>query len=124
MRLTWRDGAATLLTAVAVAIYWALLAGADLPLVGGVRGAATAILLIGLATCITGSHQSGPLDSVSKVFGFFGAVAFFAGLTAIIWAAQWALAVEIGVIAALWAATTLRHALTTRAAERKHVKVG
>lgn len=122
MRLTWRDGAATLLTAVAVAIYWALLADAGLPLVGGVRGAATAILLIGAGTCITGANQANTRDGVSKALGFLGATAFFAGLIAIIWAVEWALAIEIGAIVVLWAVTTLRHALT-HTASREHVNV-
>jgi hypothetical protein len=111
MRLTWKDGLATGLTAAAVAVFWAWQAGLSLPLIGGVRGAATAILLIGVATCAVGSRadQRGML---STALGLLGTVAGFAGLIAIIWASQAALAVEISVIVGLWAATTVRHALT------------
>ena len=129
MRLTWRDGVASLLTATAVAIYWAFLADAGLPLVGGVRGAATAILLIGVGACATGANPSTMRNGLSKPFGFFGTVAFFAGLVAIIWALEWALAIEIGTIVILWAAATLRHALTTtksteQTSSRHGLKVG
>lgn len=130
MRLTWRDGIATLLTAAAVAIFWALQAGFSLPLVASVRGAAAAILLIGVAACATGArmYERGPLFTT---LGFLGTVAFFAGLVAIIWASEAALAIEISVIVFLWAATTIRHALTppppiTLAHEppREHTRVG
>jgi len=42
---------------------------------------------------------------LSTALGFLGAVAFFAGLVAIIWASESALVVEIAVIVFLWAAT-------------------
>jgi len=110
MRLTWRDGIATVLTAAAVAIFWALQAGFSLPLVASVRGAAAAILLIGVAACAAGArmNERGPLFTA---LGFLGAVAFFSGLIAIIWASEAALAVETSVIVFLWAATTIRHTL-------------
>ena len=111
MRLTWRDGIASLLTAAAAAIFWALQAGISLPLVASVRGTAAAILLIGVAACATGArmNERGPLLTT---LGFLGTVAFFAGLVAIIWASEAALAIETSVIVFLWAATTIRHALT------------
>ena len=130
MRLTWRDGIATLLTAAAVAIFWALQAGFSLPLVASVRGAAAAILLIGVGTCAIGArmYERGRLYTT---LGFLGTVAFFAGLVAIIWARESALAVESSVIVFLWAATTIRHALpppppTVSAYEppREHTRVG
>jgi len=111
MRLTWKDGVATLLTAAAVAIFWAFQAGLSLPLLASVRGAATAILLIGVASCATGARMS-ERGLLSTALGFLSAVAFFAGLVAIIWASESALVVEISVIVFLWAATTIRHALT------------
>jgi hypothetical protein len=110
IRLTWKDGIATALTAAAVGIYWALLAGAELPLVGSVRGSATAILLAGVGGCVAGAQVIPKGTGVSKWFGFLGTVAFFAGLSAIIWANQTALAIQVGAIIVLWAAATLRHA--------------
>jgi hypothetical protein len=111
VRLTWKDGVATLLTAAAAAIFWALQAGLSLPLVASVRGAATAILLIGVATCATGARAN-ERGFLFSALGLLGAVAFFAGLVAIIWASEIALAVEISVIVGLWAATTIRHWFT------------
>jgi hypothetical protein len=48
MRLTWKDALATVVAGVNVAIYVAATQGADLPVVGDVRGAAGAIVLLGL----------------------------------------------------------------------------
>lgn len=121
---------ATVLTAAAVAIFWALQAGISLPLVASVRGTAAAILLIGIAACATGArvNERGPLFTM---LGFLGAVAFFAGLVAIIWASEAALVIETSVIVFLWAATTIRHALAprppaTKAHEppREHARAG
>ncbi|GAA3167169.1 MULTISPECIES: hypothetical protein [Nonomuraea] len=48
MRLTWKDALTTVVAGVNVAIYVAATQGADLPVVGDVRGAAGAIVLLGL----------------------------------------------------------------------------
>ncbi|MEV0831075.1 hypothetical protein [Nonomuraea rubra] len=48
MRLTWKDTLATVAAGVNVAVYVAFTQGADLPIVGDVRGATGTILLLGL----------------------------------------------------------------------------
>ncbi|MEV6156603.1 hypothetical protein AB0L53_40285 [Nonomuraea sp. NPDC052129] len=48
MRLTWKDALATVVAAANVAIYVAFTQGADVPVIDGVRGAAGAILLLGM----------------------------------------------------------------------------
>src|SRR5439155_21151992 len=54
MRLTWKDGLATVLTAGIVALYVAFVAGADLPLLSSARGIAVAALVLGIGGCAAG----------------------------------------------------------------------
>jgi hypothetical protein len=61
MRLTWKDGAATVLTAGVAALYVAFLAGAQLPLVSGPRVLAGVALVAGLGACAIGGSGGGPL---------------------------------------------------------------
>ncbi|WP_143591598.1 hypothetical protein [Thermoactinospora rubra] len=48
MRLTWKDAVAAAVTGTIVALYVAFLQGAQLPLLGSVRGTAGAVLLLGI----------------------------------------------------------------------------
>jgi len=121
MRLTWKDGIATLLVAGVVTLYAAFSAGAAVPLFGSARMIAGAALVLGLGACIAGGDvaptdapggtQTTPRDRWMAIMGVFGLGAFVSGLIVLIAANEVALAVLIGLVAAMWLATTVRHAL-------------
>jgi len=54
MRLTWRDGAATIMTAGAVGLYLGFLAGASIPYLSGPEVYGGAVLAMGLAARVLG----------------------------------------------------------------------
>ena len=84
MRLTWKDGAATVMVAGTVASYVAFLADVSLPLVAGTRSMATALLVLGLVGCALGGASMAAEDSpkwntaVAALFGAATAVALVA----------------------------------------------
>jgi len=130
MRLTWKDGIATLLVTGVVALYAAFSAGAAVPLFGSARMIAGAALVLGLGACIAGGDVA-PADAPASspatvrdrwmaVMGVFGLGAFISGLIVLITANEVALAVLIGLVAAMWLATTIRH--TLRKASRPQVR--
>jgi hypothetical protein len=114
MRLTWKDGAATVVTAAVVGLYVAFLAGADLPLVSGPRALGTVVLALGMVGCALGS----PDTSVAKGRSFtawtatlsgIGVVALVAALFVLITGSEAVLAVLVGSVVALWLLATVRH---------------
>ncbi len=121
MRLTWRDAWATVLTAAVVALYWALQAGVDLGLLTTVRGVAGVGLLLGITTCGVGSARDLQHTPGYYMMGAVGVIALLAGVLAVITASDVALTVSVFAIAALWFATTLRHAMSPVAGEREKV---
>lgn len=117
MRLTWRDAVATLMTGGAVALYLAYRAGADVPLVTGTRPAAGAVLVLGLAACaVGGGGQSDDEDRprAMRWIGAFSVVPILAALVAIVARNEVALTVLVWSTAAIWLATTVRHAVSGR----------
>jgi hypothetical protein len=115
MRLTWKDGIATVLTAGIVALYAAYLAGENLPLVSGTRVLAGLILVVGLVACAVGSTAMTAGASAGLtvyVGGTLGAAAFLAALVTMVTGAASTLAILVGVTVALWLFATVRHAVT------------
>lgn len=115
MRLTWKDGLATVLTAGIVALYVAFLAGADLPLVSGPRVLACVALVAGLGACaLGGSSATGGVPSRSAMWfgGILGTTAFVTALITLITGSHVALAILVGSTVALWLFATIRHAFT------------
>jgi Na+-transporting methylmalonyl-CoA/oxaloacetate decarboxylase gamma subunit len=113
MRLTWRDGVATLLTAAVAGLYWAYLAGADLPLVSGPRALAGAVLVIGLGACAIGGGgltADGMRSRYGRSMSAFAAVPGIAALVTIITGNGVILAVLVTSVVAMWLVATLRHA--------------
>jgi hypothetical protein len=118
MRLTWRDGASTLLTAAVVGLYWAYLADANLPLVAGPRALAGTVMVIGLAACAIGGGDLTAATERSRygrVMGAFAAVPGVAGLVTIITGDTVALAIMVGSVVVMWLIATIRHAVTAPA---------
>jgi hypothetical protein len=112
MRLTWRDGATTLLTAVVVGIYGAHTASWAVPFVEDARGATLLIGGIGLSMCIVGGGAAtiAAKGTFCYVAGALGGVAML--LTVIGLVTGWSLALTL--LAAdtvlLWMVSTIRHA--------------
>jgi hypothetical protein len=121
MRLTWKDTAATVLTAAIVALYVAFLVDANLPLVSGPRALAGVVLIAGLAACAIGG-RSMTADTrhgwVVRISVVLGVVAFISALITMITGSEFVLAMVVGTTVALWLVTTLRHALTGVRRER------
>ena len=117
MRLTWKDGAATLVMAVAVAVYLVFLGGTSLPVISGVRGAAAVLLVLGIAGCSLGRQADGFRGGwgLAKVYvvtmTVLGMTALAAALGALIVGSPFALAVQFFAIFTLWLLATLRHAV-------------
>lgn len=117
MKLTWKDAAATLIMAAAVAVYLAFLAGTRLPVISGVRGTAAVLLVLGVAGCSLGQRAVGfwGIRRRTKVYTAMmtalGLVTLAAALGALIAAAAPLLEIEFFALFALWLLATLRHTL-------------
>lgn len=117
MQLTWRDAAATALTAIIVALYVAYLAGVEIATFTSVRAIAAAGLVLGLASCVVGAAPPNPGESKPTGYRWMaalGVAALLAGLLALISGLQAALAVQVAAIVLLWLFATLRHAVDGR----------
>lgn len=118
MKLTWKDVVTTLATGAAVALYVAFMRNVDLPVVGGVRSMAIAVLLLGIVGCsfsnaqeVMGDHIAvGWRGTYRTFFGVVGAVAIAAFVLALIMASETMLTILVVSIAAMWLVTTARHA--------------
>ncbi|MFI9846665.1 hypothetical protein ACIHFD_57260 [Nonomuraea sp. NPDC051941] len=114
MRLTWKDALATVVASTNIAIYVAFTQGADLPVIGSVRGAAGAILLLGMvggcALSTVGEEFMGRGGAYLCLTSTLGGVALIAGVLALITASELALAVLFYATIALWVMATVRHA--------------
>jgi len=124
MRLTWRDGLATVFVGAAVLLY--LLSPSDIWLFGltGSQGLAVAIFALGVGACYT------TLSQMKDVYGYegrerppllyvvlsslLGAVMLVAGMIAISGGSAAALATLTGAMVVLWVMTTVRHSASVR----------
>jgi hypothetical protein len=112
MRLTWRDGVATVLAGLVVAVALAVTRSWDWPLLGPYRAGVAALGAIGWSMCILGGPRTassfkGPFVVFASALGGLALLLVIVGLVTgtqgpFIW-----LAVDIEV---LWATTTLHHA--------------
>jgi hypothetical protein len=118
MKLTGKDAATTLFTAVIIALYVAFLRGTDLPLISGVRGTTAVILVLGVvggcALSGVGEVYSGPRSLPTRIFitiaSTIGVLALTAGLVGLITGSETALGMLFGATVALWLIATTRHA--------------
>jgi hypothetical protein len=115
MRLTRKDVAATLLTALVVLVFVATHEGWNVWLVGDShRWAAGAILVIGGMTCGLGSPDE---SRATRFLGALGMTVFVLGVLAIATGSLTPLSLLVLDIVVLWAFSTARHA---RSAPREH----
>ncbi|VVJ21698.1 Uncharacterised protein [Amycolatopsis camponoti] len=110
MQREWRDAVATVPVLFTIALYVDYLADANALWVHGARAMAVTALVLGLAACVLGSWVwtgaakwlSAPLGTAALLFAVFTLVTGD-GVT---------LALLVGLIAALWLVSTVRHLRT------------
>jgi hypothetical protein len=116
MRLTWKDGAAALLTAFAVLVFFAAHQSWDVWLIGSSnRWAAVAVTLLGAVTCGLGAASdelaAGREATTSvKLLSAVGAVTGVLAILAIVTGSLTMLSLLVLGIVVLWVGATLRHA--------------
>ncbi|MEU7872949.1 hypothetical protein [Dactylosporangium sp. NPDC049140] len=113
MRLTWRDGVATALTAVILASYAAFAAASPAPGSGATRVAGAAVLLAGIAMCVLGAVPAAFPRPGAAVYvaATLGVVALLAALVTVAGASGAALGLQVWITLALWLFTTVHHAV-------------
>ncbi len=112
MTLTWKDAAATVMTALAVLVFAAAHQSWNVWLIGSSnRWAAGAVLLLGIGACTMGTagEEMGRHTS-TRVLAAIGALSVLFGLWALAMGSLTALALVVICTVALWAGSTLRHA--------------
>jgi len=108
MTLTRKDAAATLLTALAVLIFFATHEAWNVALVGDShRWAAGTIVLLGVLTCGLGTPQKGPL---TFVLAALGTLALVVAVLALVTGSLTPLSLLVVDMVVLWAMSTFRHA--------------
>jgi hypothetical protein len=112
MYLTRRDLVGTMVAALVVLVYVANVQGWWY--LGSNRWAAVTMLAIGFAGCPLGARIEGEKLSSTPIvlLALLGVAALTLAVIAIVTATQWALLGLVIVVVALWAGTTLRHAVT------------
>jgi hypothetical protein len=124
MRLSWKDGLATVLVAVAVVAFAVWSAGASIAGISG-RGLVVAIFLLGIAGCYTAqSHfetvygangTTRPPVAYVVLVSAVGALATVAGVVALIVGGGLAVTTLLLAMIAMWILATVRHQLPTHA---------
>jgi hypothetical protein len=123
MRLTWRDGLATLLVAAAATLYALWAGGAVMPGVS-TRWMTVIAFALGMAACTANQRELGevygarggrrPSGLYIALATALGVVMLVAGILAFVLASETMLATLVAGMVALWLITTARHALTGR----------
>ena len=122
MRLTWRDGVATLLGLLGAIVVVAVIAGWDWPLLGSYRAGVVALAAIGVPMCLIGAYPfwdsvafreprlifRDPFLTVAAMLGFVAATVLVIGLVTGTKLLFMTLAALMGV---LWLVATVRHAV-------------
>ena len=124
MRLTWRDGLATLLVAAAAMLYALWATNALMPGVS-TRWMTVIAFALGMAACTANQRELGELYGATRqgprTSGLYialatalGIVMLAAGIVAFVLASEAMLATLVAAMIALWLISTARHALTSR----------
>ncbi|HTI29872.1 MAG TPA: hypothetical protein VL687_05910 [Methylomirabilota bacterium] len=113
MRLTWKDGATTLLAAVVVGILAAHTANWSVPFVENARWAALLIGGIGLLMCIVGGSEAAIVarSTYTVVAGTLGGVALLLVIAGVVTGSSLAVTLVAVDTIVLWLVSTIRHAV-------------
>ena len=105
MTFTRRDAVATILTGLAALILIGAHEAWNMPLIGdNHRGAAAAIMIVGIGACTAGAKRVG-----SVLFGVLGGAAFVFGVLALITGSLTVLSFLVADMVVMWALATGRH---------------
>ena len=131
MRLSWKDGLATVLVAVALVFFAGWSAGATVAGISG-RGLVLAVFLLGIAGCYTAQSQFGIVYGVTGtarpplvyvvLVSMLGALATVVGIVALIVGGGLAVTTLLLAMIVMWILATVRHRLPTHA--RRPAAVG
>lgn len=114
MRLTWRDGVATLLAAAVVLVATSVVQGWEWPLLGSYRAGSVAILILGMGMCATGNSatQSGSMkDPYVATTSALGFVTLGIAIWAIVANTETSMIALVVSTITLWAISTIAHAV-------------
>lgn len=125
MRLTWRDAAATVLVAAAVALTLSVVAGWGWPLVSDARSGAVGVLVLGFAASFTGGGPQWFIAALRRevstegmwlsIFASAMGLLAFALLVVNVFVNSVSLLVWTTVaLLALWVVATIHHAIERR----------
>ena len=119
MRLTWRDGLATVFVFVAVLLYVSWLAGMELLGTSSARVVGGVVLGLGLAASVTavvygvGAGLFRAPKAYLALASMIGLAALVAGVIALVSGNEVMVGALVFATAALWAMSTVRHMLET-----------
>jgi hypothetical protein len=114
MQLTWRDGAATILAALVVAVLLAVTQAWAWPLLGDYRFGVIALTILGFTMCTVGlraTDASAFKQPFMVVGSVLGVVALGLVIFGLIFATQALFAALAITLLALWIVTTVDHAV-------------
>ena len=113
MRLTWRDGATTVLATAGALAVVALMQEWGWPMLGSIRAGVVAVGVVGMAMCRFGARFEGAswTSPYMVVASLLGVAALALGILGLVTGSQAVLVALAMTMLALWAASTARHAL-------------
>jgi formate/nitrite transporter FocA (FNT family) len=120
MRVSWRDGLATLFVGVGACFYVSWLSGAEVTGVSGTKVVGAVILGLGLAASVTAVVYGvgAGLLHASKTYlviaSLVGLTALVAGVAVLVTANEIWLGALMGATVVLWLISTVRHAMIAR----------
>jgi hypothetical protein len=114
MRITWRDGAATVIAVLALLVMLALTQGWSWPLLGDYRAGVVALTILGFAMCSLGLQVTDPSEfrePFMVINSALGVVALGLVVLGLVFATQVLFVALAMTLLALWALTTIHHAM-------------
>jgi hypothetical protein len=117
MRLSWRDGLATVLVTAGGLLYALRLAGTEVPVISGARALGGVVLFLGLAASVTavvygvGAGLLQAPRAYLAIASLVGLVALVAGVLVLTNGSETMLAILVAATVALWLMSTVRHAM-------------
>ena len=116
MRLTWKDGAATLIVAVIGTMAWAYFTDQGWPGVSGPRVVAVLAFFLGVIAYTTGARSlNRKLEDLSlphRLVRFHSLGTLIPTLWVVVFGSDLALAILVGIIGVVWLGVTLVHVFT------------
>ena len=109
VRLTWRDGVATLLVGAATVLYLGHLLSVHMPSITDVGDVAAAGLLLGFVACVVDKWTI-KNTAVVRALSVLSLSAIGIGIAAMATESESLLAVFVGTLMTLWVVTTMAHA--------------